>query len=88
MANKEKLTRTLTGRVLSDKMDKSITVLVERREAHPLYLKYVTKSTKITAHDENNESKQGDLVAIEQCRPISKNKSWRLVKIVEKSQVV
>lgn len=88
MATKEKLTRTVTGRVISDKMDKSITVLVERREPHPLYLKYVTKSTKLAAHDENNECKAGDLVTIEECRPISKNKSWRLVKVVEKSQVV
>ena len=88
MGNTEKLTRTQTGRVVSDKMDKSITVLVERRVAHPLYQKYVSKSTKLAAHDENNDCKQGDVVVIEECRPISKNKSWRLVKIVEKAPVI
>ena len=88
MANTENLTRTVMGRVVSDKMDKSITVLVERRVAHPLYQKYVTKSTKIAAHDESNESKQGDIVTIEECAPISKNKSWRLVKVVEKAPVI
>lgn len=88
MGNTEKLTRTQTGRVVSDKMDKSITVMVERRVAHPLYQKYVTKSTKIAAHDENNECAQGDVVVIEECKPISKNKSWRLVKVVEKAPVI
>ena len=78
-------TRTVTGRVVSDKMDKSITVLVERKVAHPLYGKYVKRSTKLHAHDEQNECNMGDTVSIEECRPISKSKSWRLVKILERA---
>ncbi len=77
--------RTLQGRVVSDKSDKTISVKVERRVKHPLYGKYVSKSTKVHAHDEDNESATGDLVIIEQCRPLSKHKSWRLVKVVEKA---
>lgn len=77
--------RTLTGRVVSDKMDKTITVLIERREKHPIYGKYVRRSTKLHAHDEANECKAGDLVTIEQCRPLSKTKAWRLVKVVERA---
>ena len=88
MSNTENLTRTLTGRVVSNKMDKSITVAVERKEAHPIYHKYVRKTTKLKAHDENNDCKQGDLVTIEECRPLSKSKSWRLVEIVERAPVV
>ena len=80
--------RTLTGRVISDKMNKSITVLVERRVQHPVYGKFVRKSSKLHAHDENNECKEGDLVTIAECRPISKTKAWRLVEIVEKATVV
>lgn len=79
----EKKQRALVGRVVSDKMDKSITVLIERKIKHPLYKKYIKRSTKLHAHDENNDSKTGDLVAIEQCRPISKTKSYRLSEIVE-----
>ena len=78
-------TRTVIGRVLSDKMDKSITVLVERKVAHPIYGKYVKRSTKLHAHDEQNECNVGDTVSIEECRPISKTKSWRLVKVLEKA---
>ncbi len=78
-------TRTVTGRVVSDKMDKTITVMVERRVAHPIYGKYVKRSTKLHAHDENNESKMGDTVSIEECRPLSKSKSWRLVKVLERA---
>ena len=78
-------TRTVTGRVISDKMDKSITVLVERKVAHPIYGKYVKRSTKLHAHDEQNECNTGDTVSIEECRPISKSKSWRLVKVMEKA---
>jgi small subunit ribosomal protein S17 len=85
---KQKIERTVSGRVVSDKMDKSITVLIERRVKHPVYGKYVRKSTKVFAHDENNESKSGDLVTIAECRPISKNKSWRLVEVVEKATIV
>ena len=85
---KQKIERTVSGRVVSDKMNKSITVLIERRVKHPVYGKYVRKSTKVFAHDENNESKAGDLVTIAECRPISKNKSWRLVEVVEKATIV
>ena len=75
--------RLATGRVISDKMDKSITVLIERRVKHPIYHKYVKRSTKLRAHDENNECGTGDLVTIGETRPISKTKSWSLVKIEE-----
>ena len=75
--------RTVTGRVTSDKMDKTITVMVERRERHPMYGKYVSRRSKIHAHDEQNECKVGDLVLVKECRPISRNKSWKLVKVVE-----
>ena len=80
-----KTPRTLVGQVVSNKMDKSIAVVVERLVEHPLYRKYVRKSSKILAHDENNECNEGDIVVVEQCRPISKTKSWRLVQIVERA---
>lgn len=85
MSEQTKNTRTVTGRVVSDKMDKSVTVLVERKVAHPIYGKYVKRSTKLHAHDENNECKIGDTVSIEECRPLSKTKSWRLVKVLERA---
>lgn len=85
MAEQQEPIRTLTGRVVSDKMNKTITVLVERKVPHPVYGKYVRRSTKIHAHDESNECKQGDLVIIAQCRPLAKTKSWRLVEIVERA---
>ncbi|WP_127475863.1 30S ribosomal protein S17 [Sulfurivermis fontis] len=85
MSEQNKVVRTVTGRVTSDKMDKTITVLVERRVKHPIYGKYVKRSTKLHAHDEHNECKEGDVVTIEECRPISKSKAWRLVKVVEKA---
>ncbi|WP_455367073.1 30S ribosomal protein S17 [Kaarinaea lacus] len=85
---KQKTIRTRIGRVISNKMDKSITVLVERRVKHPLYGKYITRSTKMHAHDENNECGIGDTVTITECRPISKTKTWRLVSVVEKAKVV
>ncbi len=78
--------RRLTGRVLSDAMDKTITVLIERRVKHPLYGKYVRRSTKVHAHDGGNVSTKGDLVVVEQCRPISKTKAWRLVDVLEKAR--
>jgi small subunit ribosomal protein S17 len=81
----EKLQRTVTGRVVSDKMDKTITVLVERRVPHPLYKKYIRRSTKLHAHDENNECREGDTVKIAQCRPLSKSKTWTLVEVVEQA---
>lgn len=85
MTQAEKLARTLTGKVVSDKMDKTITVLIERRVKHPIYGKYVSKSSKLKAHDENNESKMGDIVTISESRPLSKTKSWALVKIEERA---
>jgi small subunit ribosomal protein S17 len=84
----QKIERKVQGRVISDKMDKGITVLVERRVKHPVYGKFVRKSTKLHAHDENNECKEGDVVTITSCRPISKTKQWRLVEVVEKATIV
>ena len=78
----------LTGRVVSDKMDKSITVLIERLVRHPLYGKQLRRSTKIKAHDENNVCQQGDLVRIKETRPISTTKSWTLVEVVEKVEKI
>ncbi len=83
-----KLNRTLSGRVVSDKMDKTITVLVQRKVKHPLYSKIITRSKKYHAHDENNECHPGDLVLIEECRPISKTKAWRVLKLAEKTNPV
>jgi small subunit ribosomal protein S17 len=82
MSGDEKVSRTITGRVISDKMNKTITVLVERKVPHPVYKKYVRRSTKIHAHDESNQCKEGDTVVIEQCRPLAKTKAWRLVKVI------
>lgn len=81
-------TRTLQAKVISDKMDKSITVLIERLVRHPLYGKQLRRSTKIKAHDENNVCQQGDLVRIKETRPISKTKSWTLVDVVEKVEKI
>jgi small subunit ribosomal protein S17 len=83
-----KAARSLEGRVVSNKMNKTITVLIERRVRHPLYGKIVTRRTKLKAHDEKNESKEGDLVMIEECRPLSRTKSWRLVKVLEQARAV
>ena len=83
----KKVVRTLTGRVVSNRMTKSITVLIERRVKHALYGKYTTKSTKFKAHDETNDCNIGDLVKISECRPISKTKSWTLHEIVERAAV-
>jgi len=80
------LVRTLVGEVVSDRMDKTITVVVERTERHPLYKKYVRRRTKLHAHDENNECNIGDRVAIEQCRPLSRTKAWRLHSIIERAR--
>ena len=74
--------------VVSDKMDRTVTVLVERRVTHKLYGKIVTRSKKYHAHDETNECKEGDLVAIEECRPISRTKNWRVAKLLEKAKTV
>jgi len=85
--SEQKVERTLMGKVVSNKMDKSITVLVERRVKHPVYGKYVRRSTKLHAHDETNQCGEGDVVAIKECRPISKSKSWMLVEIIERATV-
>ncbi|WP_133408363.1 30S ribosomal protein S17 [Parashewanella tropica] len=77
--------RTLQGRVLSNKMDKSITVAVERQVKHPIYGKYIKRTTKLHAHDEANVCNEGDLVTIRECRPLSKTKSWTLVEVVTKA---
>jgi len=83
MSGAEKRTRTATGRVVSNKMDKTITVLIERRVRHPVYGKYITRSSKIHAHDEGNQCNIGDMVTVAESRPISKSKTWKLVEIVE-----
>ena len=80
------LRKTRTGVVIKNGMDKSITISIERRIAHPIYKKYFKKTTKLMAHDEKNECKIGDVVKIMETRPISKNKNWRLVEIVEKAK--
>ena len=84
-AGGKKAAKTLTGKVVSNKMQKTITVAVERYAPHPTYGKYQRRTTTFLAHDENNESREGDLVAIEACRPLSRHKSWRLVKIVSRA---
>jgi len=84
MSEESKLVRTLTGQVVSDKMDKSAVVMVERKVRHPLYGKYIRRSTKMHVHDANNECRQGDTVIIQQCRPMSKTKSWTLLEVVER----
>ena len=84
----EKTARTLSGRVVSDKMDKTITVLIERRVKHPVYGKIISRSTRIKAHDESNQCGIGDLVAIKETRPLSKTKSWSLVEVIEKAASV
>jgi small subunit ribosomal protein S17 len=88
MSAQTKNTRSVTGRVVSSKMHKTITVELERNIRHPVYQKYIRRRTKLHAHDENGECGEGDLVMIEECRPISKTKSWRLVKVLEKAQSI
>jgi small subunit ribosomal protein S17 len=83
-----KTRRTLTGRVVSDKMQKTVTVLIERRVTHPLYGKVVTRSKRYHAHDEANECQEGDLVTIEECRPIARTKAWRVLRLVKKARMV
>jgi small subunit ribosomal protein S17 len=85
MSEQSSLRRSETGRVVSEKMDKTVMVLVERRVKHPIYGKVVTRSKKYAAHDETNDCHTGDLVQIEECRPISRNKSWRVTRIVERA---
>jgi len=85
MSETKTIKRTLTGQVVSDKMDKTITVKVERQVKHPLYGKFIKRSTKVHAHDETNVCKMGDTVTVVECRPLSKSKSWQLVEVVEKA---
>ncbi len=88
MANTETATatkRTIQGVVTSSAGDKSATIMIERRIKHPLYGKIIKRSTKLHVHDENNECNKGDVIQVEECRPMSKTKSWKLVKIVEKA---
>jgi small subunit ribosomal protein S17 len=86
MSTEEKVQRSQVGRVVSNKMDKTVTVRLERLVKHPLYGKYIRRSSKVHAHDETNECNEGDTVRISQCRPLSKNKSWQVVEIVERAQ--
>ena len=79
--------RTQLGRVVSDKMDKSVVVAIERMVKHPIYGKFIKRTTKLHAHDENNECRIGDKVEVRECRPLSKTKSWTLVRVVEKARV-
>ena len=85
MAEAEKTVRTLTGRVVSDKMDKTITVMIERLVRHETYGKFLRRSTKLLAHDESNSAHAGDTVTITPCRPLSRRKSWRLLSVVERA---
>ena len=85
-AKKSTLKRTITGEVVSNKMDKTITVLVERKVKHPIYAKYMRRSTKLHAHDAENVCNEGDLVTIVECRPLSKTKCWELVTVDEQSR--
>ena len=85
MSEQEKVARSISGVVISNKMDKTVTVLVERLEKHPLYKKYIRKSTKLHAHDESNDCNEGDTVQIEECRPLSKSKSWRVIEVVNRA---
>ena len=84
-ATGEKRLRTLTGRVVSNKMNKTIAVEIERLVKHPRYGKYIRRTTKLLAHDEANESREGDTVTIAECRPLSRSKSWRLVAVLERA---
>ena len=84
----EAIVRTLTGKVVSDKMDKTITVMIERRVKHPIYGKFVKRSTKLHAHDEQNECQIGDTVSVRECRPLSKSKTWMLVSVDERATKV
>jgi small subunit ribosomal protein S17 len=86
--SEEKSKRTLIGRVVSDKMDKTVTVLVERRVKHPMYDKIIVRSKKYHAHNDDNQAKAGDLVEIQEVRPVSKTKSWAVIKLLEKAEAI
>ena len=85
MSEEKKVERTVVGRVVSDKMDQTVSVAIERLIRHPVYGKFIRRTTKVLAHDATNECKAGDRVAISECRPISKNKSWKVVNVVERA---
>ena len=85
MSEEKKAQRTLVGRVVSDKMDKTVSVAIERMIKHPVYGKYIRRTSKVLAHDQDNACKSGDRVAIAECKPISKNKSWFVVNVVERA---
>jgi small subunit ribosomal protein S17 len=85
MSEEKKAQRTIVGRVVSDKMDKTVSVAIERKIKHPVYGKYIRRTSKVLAHDAENACKTGDRVAIAECRPVSKNKSWSVVDVVERA---
>ena len=85
MSKETKAKRTIVGRVVSDKMDKTVSVSIERLIKHPTYGKYIRRSSKVMAHDEKNECKTGDRVALSECRPVSRNKSWQVVNVIERA---
>ena len=85
MSEENKVQRTIVGRVVSDKMDKTVSVAIERLIKHPVYGKFIRRTTKVLAHDANNECKAGDRVSISECKPITKNKSWAVVEVVERA---
>ena len=82
----EGLQRSMVGRVVSDKMEKTVTVVLERRVKHALYGKYITRRSKVHAHDEDNDAAEGDTVRIAECRPLSRTKAWRVLEVVERAQ--
>ena len=86
MSEKSEVRRTVTGKVVSNRMDKTATVLIERKVKHPVYGKYIRRSTKLHVHDAENACQEGDTVTIEECRPLSKSKSWRLVVVVGRGE--
>ena len=88
MTDKTGMNRTLVGRVVSDKMQETATVLVERRVKHPMYGKIITRSKKYHAHNANNDAKMGDLVQIVECRPMSRTKTWQIAKLLERAEVL
>ncbi len=88
MTDKTGMNRTLVGRVVSDKMQETATVLVERRVKHPMYGKVITRSKKYHAHNANNDAKMGDLVQIVECRPMSRTKTWQIAKLLERAEVL
>jgi small subunit ribosomal protein S17 len=85
MSEKAKIQRRVIGRVVSNKMDKTVSVAIERLVRHPVYGKYVRRTSKVMAHDANNECREGDRVAISECRPVSRNKAWAVVDIIERA---